>query len=177
MGTILRAGVEIGMQWYLIHTKPRQEKLALQNLEQQGYCCYLPLFVAEKLQQGRLVAVEEPLFPRYLFIQLDTHASAKSWGPLRSTKGVSRLVAFGTDPAKIDSALVTRLQARESDLRAHPQKRFSQGDRVHLTFGAFAGLEAVYQTDDGERRAMVLIELLSQPVRVRVPAASLRAVG
>lgn len=165
------------MQWYLIHTKPRQEKLALQNLEQQGYCCYLPLLIVEKLQQGRLVAVDEPLFPRYLFIQLDTHVGAKSWGPLRSTRGVSRLVTFGTDPAKIDAGLVAQLQAREIDLQAHPQKRFSQGDRVHLTTGAFAGLEAIYQMDDGECRAMVLIELLSQPVRVRVPVISLRAVG
>lgn len=171
------ACVEIGMQWYLIHTKPRQEKLALQNLEQQGYCCYLPLIFVEKLQQGRLVAVDEPLFPRYLFIQLDTHAGAKSWGPLRSTKGVSRLVTFGTDPAKIDARLVDQLQAREASPQAQLQKRFSQGDRVHLASGAFAGLEAVYQMDDGERRAMVLIELLSQPVRVRVPATSLRAVG
>ena len=83
------------MYWYLIYTKPRQEQRALLNLEQQGYECYLPLHAAEKLQRGKLSVVEEPLFPRYLFIQLDTSQTGKSWGPIRSTKGVSHLVAFG----------------------------------------------------------------------------------
>ena len=40
------------MHWYLIYTKPRQEKVALQNLEQQGYQCYLPLLPKEKLRHA-----------------------------------------------------------------------------------------------------------------------------
>lgn len=58
------------MHWYLIYTKPRQEKSALQNLEQQGYQCYLPLLPKEKLRQGALALTGEPLFPRYLFTNL-----------------------------------------------------------------------------------------------------------
>ncbi|MDP3335894.1 MAG: transcription termination/antitermination NusG family protein, partial [Rhodoferax sp.] len=30
------------MNWYLIHTKPRLEKCALENLQNQGYTCFLP---------------------------------------------------------------------------------------------------------------------------------------
>ena len=40
------------MHWYLVHTKPRQEGLALENLERQGYECYLPTLPSEKLRQG-----------------------------------------------------------------------------------------------------------------------------
>ena len=40
------------MQWYLIHTKPRQEVCALENLQRQGYECYLPQLVLEKLRNG-----------------------------------------------------------------------------------------------------------------------------
>ena len=39
------------MHWYLIHTKPRQELRALENLERQGYECYLPLLPTEKIQE------------------------------------------------------------------------------------------------------------------------------
>ena len=28
--------------WYLIYTKPRRERAALENLERQGYQAYLP---------------------------------------------------------------------------------------------------------------------------------------
>jgi transcriptional antiterminator RfaH len=30
------------MHWYLVHTKPIQEKCALDNLQRQGFKCYLP---------------------------------------------------------------------------------------------------------------------------------------
>lgn len=56
------------MHWYLVHTKPRQEKCALENLHRQGYQCYLPTLPSEKLRQGLLTVADEPLFPRYLFI-------------------------------------------------------------------------------------------------------------
>ncbi len=79
------------MHWYLVHTKPRQEKCALQNLEQQGYQCYLPTLLSERLRLGSLTVRDEPLFPRYLFIRLGQGPATQSWAPIRSTKGVSRL--------------------------------------------------------------------------------------
>ena len=37
--------------WYLIHTKVRQERCAQDNLERQGYTCFLPQIRAEKLRR------------------------------------------------------------------------------------------------------------------------------
>jgi transcriptional antiterminator RfaH len=165
------------MHWYLIHTKPRQEKCALQNLEQQGYQCYLPILPAEKLRQGILVVADEPLFPRYLFIRLGQGDSAKSWAPIRSTKGVSRLVSFGVEPARVDDWLIELLRAQEAAVQGEPERLFKRGERVRLTEGAFAGVEGIYHMADSERRVMVLIELLSKPVTVTVDAASLRKAG
>ena len=165
------------MSWYLIHTKPRQEKCALQNLEQQGYACYLPVFPAEKLSQGRLTICDGPLFPRYLFIRLEQDSSAKGWGPIRSTKGVSRLVSFGAEPAKVDERLIAWLKTREGAGRIQPQRMFVAGEPVRLTEGAFAGIEGIYQMAEGDSRVMVLIELLSKPVCMSVSPASLRKIG
>lgn len=165
------------MHWYLVHTKPRQEKRALENLQRQGYECYLPTLPLEKLRQGVLMVTDEPLFPRYLFIRLGQGDSAPSWAPIRSTKGVSRLVSFGSEPAKVADSLVEALRAQEVSVQAEPVRLFKSGDRVCLTEGPFACIEGIYQMADGERRAMVLIELLSKQVRVRVAPASLLKVG
>jgi len=162
------------MHWYLVHTKPRQEKCALENLQRQGFQCYLPTLPSEKLRQGVLTVADEPLFPRYLFIRLDTGLSAKGWGPIRSTKGVSRLVSFGNEPAKIDDRLVHLLHSQENAHQTQPQRLFAKGERVMIADGAFAGLEAMYQMADGEGRVMVLIELISKPVQLHVAPASLR---
>jgi len=162
------------MYWYLLFTKPRQEKSALENLERQGYQCYLPTLPSEKLRQGLLTISEEPLFPRYLFIRLGQGSSAKSWGPIRSTRGVSRLVSFGIEPAQIDDRLIDLLRAQEALVQREPTRLFSPGERVRLTEAPFAGIEGVYQMADGERRVMVLIEILSKPVAVRVAPTGLR---
>ena len=156
------------MDWYLIHTKPRQEKLALDNLARQGYVCYLPCLACEQRRAAGVVLVDEPLFPRYLFIQLDRAAEAKSWCPIRSTRGVSRLVCFGNQLALVDERLIETLRQREIHLCQPPVRLLNSGDHVGFSGGAFAGLEAVYQNSDGESRALVLIELLSRPQIVRV---------
>jgi transcriptional antiterminator RfaH len=162
------------MHWYLVHTKPRQEKCARDNLQRQGFQCYLPTLPSEKIRQGVLMVTDEPLFPRYLFIRLGQGNSAPSWAPIRSTKGVSRLVSFGIEPARVDDALIELLRAQEASLQTEPERLFKQGDRVRLTEAPFAGIEGIYQMADGERRVMVLIEILSKPVAVRVAPASLR---
>ena len=162
------------MHWYVVHTKPRQEFRALQNLEQQGYECFLPLLPRLKARGTDSTIVEEPLFPRYLFVRLGT-AAGKGLTPIRSTKGVSRLVCFGTNPALAADDLISALRHRQST--AKPIPAYSKGDHLLISSGAFAGLEAVYLMDDGERRAMVLIELLNRPLTVKLPQASLKKIG
>ncbi|QWD94852.1 transcription/translation regulatory transformer protein RfaH [Polynucleobacter sp. MG-Unter2-18] len=165
------------MHWFLVHTKPGQEKCAQENLHRQGYECYLPTLPSEKIRQGLLTIADEPLFPRYLFIRLGFGHSAKSWGPIRSTKGVSRLIIFGIQPARVDDRLIELLRSKEVLLQMEPERLFKAGERVYLMEAPFAGIEGIYQMADGESRVMVLIEILRMPVAVRVAPASLRKVN
>ena len=162
------------MHWYLVHTKPRQEHCALENLERQGYPCYLPTRPTEKLHQGSLSISNEPLFPRYLFIRLEQGDTAKSWAPIRSTKGVNRLVSFGIEPAKVDERLIEVLRAQEASMQAEPESLFKRGERVRLMEAPFAGIEGIHQMPDGDRRVIVLIEILSKSVQLRVSPDKLR---
>jgi transcriptional antiterminator RfaH len=159
--------------WYLIHTKIRQEQLALDNLIRQGFECFLPLIRAEKLRRGHLQVVQEPLFPRYLFIRLGTNLAARSWSPIRSTVGVSRLVVFGQTPAHIDDALVADIRAK-TDKAGVLLRHFVPGDQLVLTDGPFVGLQAIYQMADCESRVIVLLNILSKQVKMSVPPASIR---
>lgn len=158
--------------WYLIHTKPRQENVALINLERQGYECYLPQIRIERIRRGKAGVVIEPMFPRYLFIQLDSSNQGKSWFPIRSTLGVSQLVRFGSRAAQVDDALIDLIRSREQ--RRPTELLFNQGDIVQIAAGPFAGIEAIYQTSDPERRAMILLEILSKPVSMHIASACLR---
>jgi transcriptional antiterminator RfaH len=165
------------MHWYVIHTKSKQEKRALLNLEQQGYECYLPMLTVEKLRKGLVSVIEEPLFAHYLFIHLDVSESGKSWGPIRSTLGVNRLVTFGSEPTKINEQLIETLRTQQDSLYNQPQTLFTKGERLIITDGPFVGLEAIYQIPDGNSRAMVLINLLSKTVQLKIFPASLRKIN
>jgi len=162
------------MSWYVIHTKSRQESRALLNLERQGYVCYLPTISKKKIGRTALELETEPLFARYLFIELDSNSNAKSWTPIRSTLGVSRLLTFGNEPAKVPPNLIQALRFQEEILNEVPQSPFKNGDLVRIREGALAGIEAIYEMDDGQARAMVLIELLHRPTRIAVPITSLQ---
>jgi transcriptional antiterminator RfaH len=161
------------LNWYVVHTKPRQEQRALENLEAQGYHCYLPIISVEKIRRQKLTLEQEPLFARYLFIELDASSGGKSWSPIRSTLGVSKLVAFGNEPVKVDTQLIELLREEIQPLAGQPLALHTPGDKVQIKDGPFAGLEAVYEMSDGEARAMVLIELLSKTTRLTLPITSI----
>jgi len=161
--------------WYLVHTKPRQEDVALANLQRQGYECYLPQMRIERILRRKAEVATEPMFPRYLFIQLDSSDQGKSWSPIRSTLGVSQLVHFGARAAKVDDALVELLRQREQAMPL--DALFRSGDSVVINDGPFAGIEAIYQTADAERRAFILLEILAKPVSMQIDAGRLRKAG
>ncbi|RML53195.1 Transcription antitermination protein RfaH, partial [Pseudomonas syringae pv. maculicola] len=48
--------------------------------------------------------VEEALFPGYLFIHMDQVHD--NWYPIRSTRGVSRIVTFGGHPVPVRDHLI-----------------------------------------------------------------------
>jgi len=161
--------------WYLIHTKPRQEDVALANLQRQGYECYLPQMRIERIRRRKAEIATEPMFPRYLFIRLDSSDQGKSWSPIRSTLGVSQLVHFGARAAKVDDTLVDLLRQREQAMPLDAM--FHSGDSVVITDGPFAGIEAIYQTADADRRAFILLEILSKPVSMQIDTGRLRKAG
>ena len=157
--------------WYVVHTKPRQEGRALENLQNQGFTCFLPTMQVQKLHNQRVQVVTEPMFSRYLFIQLDDQS--QNWGPIRSTLGVSKLVSFGPQPAKVPPEFVAFLKEAPPETL---DRMFAPGDNVQVAAGPLQGLEGKYLAHDGETRAFVLIELLGQPQKIAMAVEALRVI-
>lgn len=151
-------------RWYLIQTKPHQELRAEENLARQGFACYRPV-----VGQG---ARPQPLFPGYLFIRLDQQHD--NWFPIRSTRGVARIVSFGPQPLAVADELVNDIRQRLLEMPARPASRFEHGQVVRVRAGA-CEVEAIFLSDDGTERALILLNLLQREQRVRVPLSQLSA--
>ncbi|PMR73450.1 transcription/translation regulatory transformer protein RfaH [Billgrantia endophytica] len=160
-------------RWYVIQCKGGESFRATEHLGNQGYELFLPVLEVQKKRQGRLVWVNEPLFPHYLFIRLDRVAS--NWRPIRSTRGVLRIVTFGDKPLPVDDALVDLLREQGTDREgATANVYFRAGETVEITEGPFKDLQAVFASHRGEERAIVLLNLLNRQQRLEIPVAQLK---
>ncbi|WP_462321322.1 transcription/translation regulatory transformer protein RfaH [Halochromatium sp.] len=157
-------------RWYLVQSRPNQADRAEENLLRQGYSTFLPRFSAQRIRRGRRVEVQTALFPNYLFIRLSRWSD--NWYPLRSTRGVSRLVTFGSNPLPVPDNLIEAIRQRIEQGTIKPA--FAPGERVELIEGPFQGLDAIFAAQRDEERVILLIELLHRQVQVTVPVSGIR---
>lgn len=152
--------------WYLIYTKPKAEKIALDNLQRQGFQVYLPFVKIQKRRQRKYVEVVEPMFPRYLFIQLN--CTTDNWSPIRSTLGVSSIVRFGTYPLLVPEELIFRFKKNEDEhgFQHVAVQKFNTGDRVEIIDGAMAGYEGIFEGENSRDRVTILLNIAGQHTRV-----------
>ncbi|GAA6131567.1 transcription/translation regulatory transformer protein RfaH [Halopseudomonas sabulinigri] len=156
--------------WYLIQSKPKQDERAELNLRNQGFTCYRPTHKVEVLRRGRRLQLEESLFPGYLFIRLDRMQD--NWFAIRSTRGVSRLVCFGQDPARVSAGIIYSIKTLADIEPVSPA--LHSGDRVRITEGPFSDLEAIFLRPDGDERAILLLNLLHREQKLKVPLRAIK---
>lgn len=159
----------------MIHSKPHQEDRAYENLKNQGFEVYLPKCKAQKLLKNKLTVVSEPVFSRYLFIRLDDVTS--NWFPIRSTRGVSKLLQFGKEslPIVVPDEVIELIkeQDHQDESREIVREIFKLQSIVEVKSGVFKGLTGFYQqitsNESGEVRALLLIEFLGKKQHLEIP--------
>ena len=168
MSTILTGHHSDQKSWYLVYTKAKGENLAQQNLDRQGFTTYLPLMKRNKRIRGKYRPIIEALFPRYLFIRLDTKSD--NWMPIRSTIGVSNLVRFGTTPAQVPQSLVDELTLYNdvAGVRVEPEKAYERGDEIEFIEGAMSGYRAIFEKYVSAERIAVLLDIVGKHTRMLV---------
>lgn len=158
--------------WAVVNTHSHRERIALENLRLQDFHTYCPL-IKRRHRHGRRVSdVLRPLFPGYLFVQVNSIAQV--WRPIVSTIGVRTLVRCGDRLSLLEDAFVRGLKAREMDgVIARPATSYKVGQTVRLAGGAFDGFIATIIEMDDKDRLIVLMDLLSRPVKARVSVEQL----
>ena len=154
-------------KWYLIKTKPRQEKKAKQNLENQGYLAFCPI---TKIN-NRLVV----LFPGYLFVQLNE--KTQNWSPINSTKGVAHFVKFGLNFAKVSTSVIEFIRTNQhitADKLINLNK-FKPGDKVQISDGAFKNWVAIFKCYKPDERVILLMNLLGHEQSLSIKKESVIA--
>ena len=148
--------------WYLLYCKTREEDRAVQHLKNQGIHSFYPTKAVEKIRRGVKSVKLEPLFPNYLFVNLNPETA--NFNAIRSTRGVASFIRFGNAYAIIPNYIVELLEQDMIQLNAEvdSEQLPKEGDMVIINEGVYQGLEAIFSTSDGLERSVLLIKLIEQ---------------
>lgn len=157
----------MALKWYILQFKPNSEKIAVRNLNQQGFETFLPLESATSYKISSSSNYNRPLFPGYMFVACE--ASNLNWTSINSTYGVSRLVASGLRPLSVSNKIITELMLRCDDLgRLLPQKKLQKNDTVRILKGPFSDFLAKVVSTDANQRIWILMDIMGRKTRLQI---------
>ena len=143
--------------WYVLYTKPKNEKKVAERLTAAGYNVYCPLHKVKRQWSDRVKIIEEPLFKGYLFIQVEDHKRDKVF----SFPGTVRYLFWLRRPALVRDTEIKTIQKWLGEY-AHEDIDISDilpGDYVRITSGPFTGEQAVLLDKTNKKAVVQLKEL------------------
>ena len=159
-------------KWYLIYCKPREEKKAKKNLENQGFESFLPLI--SLIQKDGSSSDAEIMFPRYIFSKFSKEEV--NWLTINSTLGVSKVVFFGDHLAEVPEKLIKEIKikcGREGILKQSREfTAYRKGDKLVVKEGIFKDKSVIFLSYKGKERIRILLEIISQHAVAEISKSS-----
>jgi len=162
------------LNWYAVHTKPRQEERAEHNLRTLNVATLNVETFSPKLRerrfdstQNRPVQVIKPVFPSYIFARFDAGAMLhKVW----FTRGVDSVVNFGQKPAIVADEIITLIRLRMgTDGFVNLTQEIAPGDTVRIKGGPLNDFVGVFESKaSASTRIKLLLSAVSYQCRIEI---------
>lgn len=158
-----------GLHWFALHVRSRHEVIVAAILENKGYDKFLPMYRSRRLWSDRIVHLELPLFPGYVFCRFDLNDRRV---PILTTPGVVRIVGAANHPVPMDDGEIAAIQVIiKSGFLAEPWPYLRLGNLVRIQYGALSGLEGILVEKKKRHRLVVSVTLLQRSVAVEIDSA------
>lgn len=163
------------MNWCVVAIKPNGERTAEANLKRQGFVPYVPQILVTRRHARQVDRVKRPLFPGYLFVQLDPDNAR--WRAINGTFGVRHILTSNGRPQTVASEVITALLARENDGLIDVAPCFAVGDTVQVCGGPLDMQIGKILTADEAGRIRLLLQMMGGEVVSTLTAESLQKIG
>lgn len=152
-------------QWFAAYTTPRHEKAVVRQLGVRHVESFLPLYTSvRRWKNGCRVAVEQPLFPGYVFVHIQRRNSTS----VLQVPGVVSLVSSGREPSALPSDEIESLRAGLPERRFEPHPYLAVGEKVRIVNGPLAGMAGVLVRKKNNFRVVLTLDLILQSVAVEI---------
>src|ERR1700733_1146560 len=161
------AGNETPMiEWFALQTRYRFEKKVAAQLNQKSLESYLPLRMEKHAWSDREKSVSIPLFPGYVFVNLDPSCDARR--VVLQTAGLIGFVNFG---GRVSA--VPRKQIEDLQLLLQEKVSFSLypfvhvGQRVRIRGGCLNGIEGVLMQQE-KTKLVISVESIQRSLAIEL---------
>lgn len=136
------------MPWYVLYTKPKNEKKVADSLAQLGFEVYCPLVTVVRQWSDRKKKVKTTLFSSYLFV----NTTEKERASVFVVPGVVRYLFWLGKPALVrDQEIETLKSWLSKDYKNITAFRYKPGSEIKVSSGPFVGQSAVVNSHKGNK--------------------------
>lgn len=155
--------------WYAIHTHPKQESRAAENLKAWRVETFFPRLRSCRFNEfsGAPSYFTKPLFPGYLFARFALNSLLHK---VRFTRGVRSLVCIGSEPALVDDQVIEIIAAQVDEAGfVKVGVALEPGVKVLIQGGPFKGLTGIFeQAASAADRIRILLDCVGFQAHVEV---------
>ena len=164
--------------WYAIHTHPRQESRAEENLKAWRVETFFPRARGCRFNKftGEPSYFIKPLFPRYFFARF---ALSSLLHKVRFTRGVHSVVCIGSDPAPVDDRVIEIIATQADEVGfVKVGADLEPGAKVLIQAGPFKRLTGIFEREvSAADRVKILLDCVAFQARVEVERRHVKALA
>ncbi|MCF7959096.1 MAG: hypothetical protein K9M57_11670 [Phycisphaerae bacterium] len=152
-------------QWFVAHTKSRNEKALAWNLQKWEIPYFLPLREQVSRRKGRVLKSLLPIFSGYVFFCADEEQRYRAL----TTNRIAQVINV-IDQDKFVREIATVFQAIASGSPIDPHPRLQTGERCRVVAGIMMGAEGIVIRKKNLTRILLEVEILGQAAAVEIDA-------
>lgn len=168
---VLNAAPVTPAAWWVLRTKPRQEKKLARWLARSELAYYLPLRRRVRNWRGRRIRSEEPLLAGYVFLRGMEAQATQAFG---SGAVVERLRVANESGLYGELRALDALSALEREMRELPG--LVEGREVELMAGPLKGMRGVITQSGGAPAFAVRLEILGRVLEIALDPAEVEPI-
>jgi len=157
------SALESKLEWFALKVQSRYKEKVKESLRGKGFKVMFPQYTSVRQYSDRLKKIALPLFPGYVFCQMDQNRRL----PVLITPGVEYVVGFCGRMEPIPQQQIDALESLSTaELDSQPWPYLAIGDRIRIAAGALAGVEGFLIRTQGTDRLILSIEMLQRSIAV-----------
>ena len=159
------------LDWYGAHVRPRCEKKLVEHGKIYNFPTTLPTYSSTKKYRGKVVTFQKPLFPGYVFLQLN----CKTRQVAVQSNYVANMLEV-PDQEEFKEQLNDILFALDQQVKIRVEPTIGVGNRVIVRSGPLQGQEGWVEERFGMTTILLRLDFIGQAAAVKVEADTLELI-